>query len=148
MLATYTGADRSSSCIDRLIVAAGLAITNTSGGLVSPVWVHSHGVITRPLELLPRWVPGLLEALHHNTKVDTMLTLRSTAAAHEAATHVDALATQVLSLVRDHNFSGVNVDYEARCCMGKASGVCECDASEAAFLIDAASTRRCIARCW
>ena len=132
--------------IDRLQVISGMQVTASSAGLLANVTVHSDNVTkTYPLALLPRWVPALKAALlgrlgkrldSGEKRLDSLLLLESTAAAHAACAVVDALAAQLVDLTSTYDFTGINVDYEAQCCEtpDRATGLCPCDAAEAQAL--------------
>jgi hypothetical protein len=120
-------------CIDRLQMLSGLVVA--ADGLLSKVTVHSDNITkTYPLELLPRWVPHVRAALGPNKKLDSLLLIPTTDAAHAAYKNVDTLASQLVKLSVDHGFSSINVDYERNCCAGSLDGHCECDSAEAAAL--------------
>ena len=119
--------------IDRLQVLSGMEVAEN--GLLSTVTVHSDNVTkTYPLELLPRWVPQLRAALGANKRLDALLLIPTTDAAHAAYRNADALASQLVNLSVAYEFDAINVDYEKDCCAGSLDGQCECDAAEAAAL--------------
>ena len=122
--------------IDRLQVLSGLQI-EAETGLLSTTIVHSDNITrTYPLELLPRWVPQVQSALGRDKRLDSLLLIPTTAAAHAAYRNVDALAAQLVTLSVTHGFDGINVDYESNCCEGSLDGRCTCDAAEASALAE------------
>ncbi len=122
--------------IDRLQVLSGLELTPKTG-LLSTVTVHSDNITkTYPLELLPRWVPMVRAALGNGKRLDSLLLIPTTDAAHAAYKNVEALAAQLVNLSLTHGFDGINVDYERNCCEDSPDGRCVCDASEAAALAE------------
>ena len=61
-------------------------------------------------------MPALRTALGAGKKLDVLLLLETTAAAHAAYSAVGTLAAQLANLSTAHGFSGINIDYEAQCC--------------------------------